>query len=158
MGSVLSTRREAAFLQRCVAMKSIAVLPVSDLNSLEKCDAGAFVPTGVYLMDCYPVLRKWLNEVRCEQLPDGKVPGVAPQNEVPGRFKLMSDGSAGWADAIGIVPNELAKTYNCVDILAENYSAFKKWVCFTEGRANFSDKSPGIEIPTSASPPRQTLV
>ncbi len=101
-------------------------------------DAGAFVPTGVYLMDCYPVLRKWLNEVRCEQLPDGKVPGVAPQNEVPGRFKIMSDGSAGWADAIGIVPNELAKTYNCVDILAENYGAFKKWVSFTEGRAKKS--------------------
>jgi len=101
-------------------------------------DAGAFVGTGVYLMDCFPVLRKWLNEVRLEQLDDGKIPGVAPKNEVPGRFKLMSDGSAGWADAIGIVPNELAKIYNSIDILEENYEAFKKWVCFTESRAKKS--------------------
>ncbi len=101
-------------------------------------DAAAFVSTGVYLMDCYPVLRKWLNEVRCEQLEDGKVPGVAPKNEVPGRFKLMSDGSAGWADAIGIVPNELSKMYDCDDILSENYDSFKKWVDFTQGRAKKS--------------------
>ena len=101
-------------------------------------DAAAFVSTGVYLMDCYPVLRKWLAEVRCEQLDDGKVPGVAPKNEVPGRFKLMSDGSAGWADAIGIVPYELSKMYDCDDILSENYDAFKKWVDFTEARAKKS--------------------
>ena len=101
-------------------------------------DAAAFVSTGVYLMDCYPVLRKWLCEVRCEQLEDGKVPGVAPKNEVPGRFKLMSDGSAGWADAIGIVPNELSKIYDCDDILKENYGSLKKWVDFTEGRARHS--------------------
>lgn len=101
-------------------------------------DAGAFVETGVYLMDCYPVLRKWLNEVRLEQLPNGKVPGVAPKNEVPGAFKKMSDGSAGWADAIGIVPNALAKTYNCTDILEENYDALKRWVDFSAKRAKKS--------------------
>ena len=101
-------------------------------------DAAAFVSTGVYLMDCYPVLRKWLSEVRCEQLGDGKVPGVAPKNEVPGRFKLMSDGSAGWADAIGIVPSELSRIYDCDDILIENYDAFKKWVDFSENRAKKS--------------------
>ncbi|MCR5101501.1 MAG: glycoside hydrolase family 78 protein [Butyrivibrio sp.] len=101
-------------------------------------DAAAFVPTGVYLMDCYPVLRKWLNEVRSEQLPDGKIPGVAPKSEVPGKFKLLSDGSAGWADAIGIVPGTLASAYNCTDILEENYEAFKKWVDFTAERATKS--------------------
>ncbi|MCR4902751.1 MAG: glycoside hydrolase family 78 protein [Butyrivibrio sp.] len=101
-------------------------------------DAAAFAPTGVYLMDCYPVLRKWLNEVRCEQMPDGRIPGVAPKSEFPGKFKLLSDGSAGWADAIGIVPSTLASVYNCTDILDENYEAFKKWVDFTADRATKS--------------------
>lgn len=50
----------------------------------------------------------------------------------------MSDGSAGWADAIGIVPNALAKTYNCTDILEENYDALKRWVDFSAKRAKKS--------------------
>ncbi len=98
-------------------------------------DAGVFVSTGVYLMDCYPVFRKWLNEVRVCQLPDGKVPGVAPKSEAPGMFKKLSDGSAGWADAIGIVPNELAKVYNDKKIIEENYNSIKKWVDFSIKRA-----------------------
>ena len=36
--------------------------------------------------------------------------------------------------------------------------AGKSVFIFTEGNANFSDKSPGMEIPTSANPPRHTLV
>ncbi len=101
-------------------------------------DACVFVSTGVYLMDCYPVFRKWLNEVRVCQLKDGKVPGVAPKSEVAGMFKKLSDGSAGWADAIGIVPNELAKTYDDKEIIKENYVSFKKWVDFSISRAKKS--------------------
>lgn len=98
-------------------------------------DCGAFVQTGTYLMNCYPVLRKWLHEVRAEQLENGAVPGVAPLNEEPKGFKKLSDGSAGWGDAIGIVPTTLAKVYGSEDILLENYDSFKKWVDFTEKRA-----------------------
>ena len=40
-------------------------------------DAGAFTPTAVYLMDCYPVLRKWLGAL-------GAVSGLRQQRD-PGR-------------------------------------------------------------------------
>lgn len=101
-------------------------------------DAAAFVNTGMYLMDCYPVFRKWLNEVRANQLEDGKIPGVAPNSEPDGFFKKLSNGSAGWADAITIVPNALCRVYNCTDIVKENYGAMKKWVDFCEKRAHKS--------------------
>ena len=101
-------------------------------------DAAAFVNTGMYLMDCYPVFRKWLNEVRANQLEDGKIPGVAPNSEPDGFFKKLSNGSAGWADAITIVPNALCRVYNCTDIVKENYGAMKKWVDFSEKRARKS--------------------
>ena len=89
-------------------------------------------------MDCYPVFRKWLNEVRANQLEDGKIPGVAPNSEPDGFFKKLSNGSAGWADAITIVPNALCRVYNCTDIVKENYGAMKKWVDFCEKRAHKS--------------------
>lgn len=98
-------------------------------------DAAAFVNTGMYLMDCYPVFRKWLNEVRANQLKDGKIPGVAPKSEPNGFFKKLSNGSAGWADAITIVPSALSRVYNCNDIIEENYSSMKKWVDFSKKRA-----------------------
>jgi len=99
-------------------------------------DCGAFVKTGSYLMNCYPVLRKWLCEVRAEQLPEGAIPGVAPLNEEVGFFKKLSDGSAGWGDAIGIVPNTLSRFYGTDAILEENYDAIKKWVDFSAKRAS----------------------
>lgn len=99
-------------------------------------DCGAFVKTGAYLMNCYPVIRKWLCEVRAEQQPNGAIPGVAPLNEPVGFFKKLSDGSAGWADAIGIVPNTLSGFYGTDKILEENYDAIKKWVDFSAKRAS----------------------
>ncbi len=99
-------------------------------------DCGAFVKTGAYLMNCYPVLRKWLCEVRAEQCPNGAVPGVAPLNEQVSAFKKLSDGSAGWGDAIGIVPYTLSGFYGTETILEENYDALKRWVDFSVRRAS----------------------
>lgn len=43
-------------------------------------DAGIFVDTGLYLMDSYPVFRKFLGECRVNQKDDGKVANIAPPN------------------------------------------------------------------------------
>ena len=101
-------------------------------------DAALFVSTGTYLMDCYSVFRKWLAEVRVAQLEDGKIPGVAPRSEPTGFFQKLSNGSAGWADAITIVPSVLSQVYQCPDILSENYDAMRKWVDFSQKRAKKS--------------------
>ncbi len=117
-------------------------------------DAAVFASTGVYLMDCYPVFRKWLAEVRASQLQNGKIPGVAPRSEPGGFFQKFSNGSAGWADAITIVPSVLSNVYQCTDILEENYAAMKKWVDFSRKRA----KKSRLKSKLKRNPYRQYLV
>ena len=56
-------------------------------------DMGVFVDTGIFLQDCYPVIRKWLAECRLAQHEDGKVANIAPKNNVPSYFSGLLAGS-----------------------------------------------------------------
>ena len=98
-------------------------------------DAAAFAPTAVYLMDCYPVLRKWLAECRIAQGKDGKVANIAPANNVTGIIGRIIKGSAGWGDACVIVPWVLYEAYGDKTILEENYEMMRRWLAFCEKRA-----------------------
>lgn len=101
-------------------------------------DAGIFVNTGLYLMDCYPVLRKWLADVRCTQRPDGIIRGVAPRTDDGSGISGMLDGSAGWAEACVIVPYALYRATGNPQILEENYDMMQRWMAFAEKRARKS--------------------
>lgn len=98
-------------------------------------DAQIFAATGSYLMNCYPIYRKWLAELRSLQSADGKLPSVAPQTEPYEGFTKMSAGSSGWGDAIVLVPYVLSCLYNDDSILKDNYEAMKAWVDFCAARA-----------------------
>ena len=98
-------------------------------------DAGAFAPTAVYLMDCYPVLRKWLGECRLAQKEDGLVQNIAPVNNSGSMISNMLQGSAGWGDACVLVPWALYEAYGDKTILEENYDMMCRWLRFTEKRA-----------------------
>ena len=98
-------------------------------------DAGAFAPTAVYLMDCYPVLRKWLAECRLAQGKDGKVANIAPANNVTGIIGRIIKGSAGWGDACVLVPWALYEAYGKTEILEENYGMMTRWLAFCGKRA-----------------------
>ena len=98
-------------------------------------DAAAFAPTAVYLMDCYPVLRKWLSECRLAQGKDGKIANIAPANNVTGIIGRIIKGSAGWGDACVIVPWVLYETWGDKTILEENYEMMRRWLAFCEKRA-----------------------
>lgn len=63
---------------------------------------GVFVETGIFLMDCYPVIRKWLGECRLNQHEDGKVANIAPKNNVPGFFSGLLAGSVGWVMPVSL--------------------------------------------------------
>ncbi len=102
-------------------------------------DAGVFVDTGLYLMDCYPVLRKWLGECRMIQKKDGKVYNIAPPNNKGSMFADMLSGSVGWGDASIIVPYSLYRRYGDMAILEENYEMMKGWYAFLEARAGKSN-------------------
>lgn len=98
-------------------------------------DAGVFVNTGLYLMDCYPVFRKWLGECRINQYPEGQLRNISPMNNNESFFGKLLSGSAGWGDAGVIVPYTMYQRYGDVRILEENYEMMKGWVGFLENRA-----------------------
>lgn len=108
-------------------------------------DMGVFVDTGIYLEDCYPVIRKWLGECRLNQKEDGKVVNIAPPNNVPTFFSDMLSGSVAWGDASIIVPYALYKRYDDVRILEENYEMMKGWMRFLQSRANKPDSPSQFE-------------
>jgi len=99
-------------------------------------DAGVFAPTAVYLMDCYPVLRKWLGECRLAQKEDGQVQNIAPVNNAGGAISGMLQGSAGWGDACVLVPWALYEAYSDIGILEENYDMMCRWMDYCEKRAH----------------------
>lgn len=98
-------------------------------------DMGVFAHTGLYLMDCYPVIRKWLEECRFAQFEDGRIANIAPKNNRAGFFSNLLAGSVGWGDACILVPYELYKRYGDIRILEENYEMMKKWYAYLENRA-----------------------
>lgn len=105
-------------------------------------DMGVFAPTGIFLEDCYPVIRKWLGECRLNQHEDGKVANIAPRNNVPGFFSGLLAGSVGWGDACIIVPYVLYQRYGDKRILEENYEMMQKWYQFLENRAKQKPLNP----------------
>ena len=90
-------------------------------------DAQVFVKTGSLLMDSLPFYRKWLADLRATQQENGKLSNIAPMQQ---KELAYFDGSAGWGDAIVIVPYTLYRQYGDPEILRENYAAMKAWVDF----------------------------
>jgi len=96
---------------------------------------GVFIETGLTLMDCYPVVAKWLKECRLNQYPDGRMANIAPPNSRPGYMTPMLCMSAGWGDAAILVPYALYKRTGDRRILADNYEMMQRWYAFLLGRA-----------------------
>ncbi|WP_141502372.1 alpha-L-rhamnosidase [Paenibacillus luteus] len=95
-------------------------------------DIQVFMHTGSLLMETYPFMSKWLKDVAAQQREDGMIynitPRIYPKAEENNQENLTIEGSAGWGDAIVIVPWTLWKMYGNKRILHENWNAMKKWV------------------------------
>lgn len=98
-------------------------------------DMGVFIETGLTLMDCYPVVEKWLAECRLSQYPDGRMANIAPPNSRPSAMTPMLCMSAGWGDASILVPYAMYKRTGDRRILADNYEMMQRWYEFLLGRA-----------------------
>ncbi|GFP74687.1 alpha-L-rhamnosidase [Clostridium fungisolvens] len=98
-------------------------------------DAQVYVETGTMLMDGLQFFRKWLADLRATQSPNGKIANIAP---MPDKKFSFFDGSAGWGDAIVIIPYKLYKQYGDTQVLKENYDSMKAWVDFELGEAQKS--------------------
>lgn len=102
-------------------------------------DYQVFAPTATRLYDVLGFSRKWLKAVRDDQLPDGRIANFSPDGrrikiKLDDQFAMMT-GSAGWGDAIVLVPWEMYESYGDATILAENWDAMVRWVDWAAGNA-----------------------
>lgn len=86
-------------------------------------DAQVFAPTATFFMDTRAFYRKFLWDMRNDQvLRDGAIANYLPNiNEEPG-------GSSVWGDAATFIPMTLFEAYGDKSALAESYPLMKEWV------------------------------
>ncbi len=87
-------------------------------------DAQVFVTPSMYMADVYGFWSAWLQSVREEQGPDGKIPLYIPFVE------WINFASSGWGDAVTIIPWELYMVTGDETILADNYEMMNGWINF----------------------------
>ena len=103
-------------------------------------DAQIFCRTATYLMNTYPFYRKWLTDLKEDQMPEGGVPHVIP-DIITGKYKsggLLEKGThsaAAWADAAVIIPWNLYLSFGDKEILKRQYSSMKNWIDFMTAHA-----------------------
>lgn len=105
-------------------------------------DMGVFIHTGLTLMDCYTVVRKWLAECRLAQYEDGRIANIAPRNNNPSFFSGLLAGSVGWGDACILVPYAMFLRTGDVRILEENYEMMTRWYAYLIERGKKKPANP----------------
>jgi len=86
-------------------------------------DAQVFIRTSCYNMNTALFFKKWLNDLKNDQLDDGSVPFV-----VPHVLDADSFSSSAWGDAAVICPWTLYLCFGDVKILKDQYESMKAWV------------------------------
>jgi len=96
-------------------------------------DAQAFATTAAFNYDVRGFFRKWMRDLRDAQGGNGAVTHVAPDPLSPAEpgFSARAPsaaGSAGWGDAVVIVPHALYQTYGDIRLVQESLSAIGAWI------------------------------
>jgi alpha-L-rhamnosidase len=90
-------------------------------------DAQIFAATALFNMDSGRFLRKWLDDVVDAQGESGVITVVAPAIDIGFR-----EGSAGWGDAIVIVPAAIHQALGDRRVIEECFPAMCRWVDYLE--------------------------
>lgn len=118
------------------SMKSNFVGVMTDCPTREKSgyagDGQIFAPTGLYLMDSYPVYDSWLKSYSHVFHENGSLMQFAPTKLT----KSLFDSSHGWSDAIVIIPYDMWKNTGDLQVVKDNYEASKRWVDYALTRAS----------------------
>lgn len=122
-------------------------------------DMQVFAPTAATNMAVAPFLARWLANVRADQLPDGRVANISPDPpslrfiaaEPPPSYDdpiMLLTSSAGWGDAIAIVPHVLYEHFDDVRVLEENYRAMVAWAEYQirSAEAGLPPRLAGVEL------------
>ena len=104
-------------------------------------DIQAFVGAATNNAQVVPFLSRWLDNLRADQLPDGRIPIFSPRSPFDAEAAASAQGigsivaAAGWSDAIAIVPWVLYERTGDTRVLAENFEAMARWIEYQESVA-----------------------
>ncbi|WP_394186791.1 alpha-L-rhamnosidase [Metabacillus halosaccharovorans] len=100
-------------------------------------DLQVFAPTAAFNMDVDSFLSRWLWNLMLEQTDEGEVLNYCPApKDIWNDLKFTgSISSAGWGDAIIIVPWILYQKYGDKRILEQCYPAMEKWMKYVQENA-----------------------
>lgn len=101
-------------------------------------DLQVFAPTAATNMAVGQFLTRWLQNVRADQLPDGRVLNITPtppplayiQELPPPSYDdeiMLLTSAAGWGDVIAVAPWVLYEHYRDHGVLRDNYDAMCAW-------------------------------
>lgn len=92
-------------------------------------DAQIFVKAAAYNFDVHQFFVKWLNDLRCDQYPDGGVPEIIP-NVLDGK----GSSSAGYGDVAVICPWTMYLFYGDKELLERQYKSMEKWILYSKAK------------------------
>ena len=89
-------------------------------------DAQIFCGTASYLFNYRSFAEKYVRDLIDGQHRNGNIPQIAPSGGVDFYMRPM-DGSAGWSDAVVLIPWRIYAQYGDTDILRKFYPAMKRY-------------------------------
>lgn len=100
-------------------------------------DIQVYAPTGCFFQDLRAFLIRWLDQVMADQLDDGQVLDYSPatKDEYASGDFTGALSSAGWGDAIVLVPWSLYRVYGDEDVLSRCYDAMLRWHAYCRASA-----------------------
>lgn len=96
-------------------------------------DAQIFCGTANYLFNYRSFIRKYLNDLRDGQYRNGNIGQIAPYGGVDFYMKAMN-GSAGWSDAIVLIPWKLYEQYGDLQVLEDFYPSMRRYAEFKRSK------------------------
>ncbi|MDR7187714.1 alpha-L-rhamnosidase [Microbacterium sp. BE35] len=104
-------------------------------------DIQAFAAAATNNAQVVPFLERWLDNLRADQLPDGRIPIFSPRSPFDAEAAAKAHGigsivaAAGWSDAIAIVPWTLHERTGDRRVLEENLDAMLRWIEYQRATA-----------------------
>jgi alpha-L-rhamnosidase len=117
-----------------------------------------YIPTATFLYDVAGFSDKWLEDLVVGQWDNGIIGNMAPMPPAE-RVGMLEhvNGSAGWGDAIVLVPWEIYQEHGDVRLLEELWPAMVAWLEFVERTARERRHPSRLEARPDAAPHEQYL-
>ncbi len=115
-------------------------------------DIAVFGTTACFNFDTGRFLKKWLKDVKSEQLPTGGIPNTVPANGFGFPVTMPTMAIDWWGDACVLVPWALYMSDGDISVLEDNYDMMRKYVgacrrwaaAFSLGKNRFIWHTPSV--------------